>query len=163
MPSAAASIRGRRLQVTASELAAANSAEKCWLQIDSDAYDVTSYAPMHPDGASSIYKQCGKEITSKFYKVGAHSAALLALTVNVGRVVADPVSVPATTGAPATTGTPATTAVQSTPGVSITASVPAVTNGATTTIAGSTGGSMTYNSWSSESSESSESSDDRKK
>lgn len=83
----------RRLQgVTESELAAANSSDKCWLQIDSDAYDVTSYAPTHPSpgGASSIFAQCGNDVTTEFYAQSSHSSALLALVTNLGPVSADP-------------------------------------------------------------------------
>lgn len=59
---------GRRLQgVTESQLAAANTDDNCWLQIDSDAYDVTAYAPMHPSpgGASSIFAQCSNDVTTE--------------------------------------------------------------------------------------------------
>ena len=68
----------RRLQsVTADELAANNSPVSCWIQIDDDAYDVTSYAKDHPGGPDAITKSCGQDVTEKFYANLAHSAPLL--------------------------------------------------------------------------------------
>lgn len=89
-------IRGRRLQqVTQSQLAENNSPDSCWLQVDSTAYDVTSYANFHPGGSGAIHDQCGKDITSIYASSSQfHTPAALAAAANLGTVIPDPVATP---------------------------------------------------------------------
>jgi cytochrome b involved in lipid metabolism len=85
----------RRLQVTESQLAAANSASNCWLAIGGRAYDCTAYANsnQHPGGARTIHAQCGNDVTTKFNNEGAHKRSFLDSRVtDLGPLVADPVN-----------------------------------------------------------------------
>lgn len=82
----------RRLQVTKSELLATkNNPSSCWLQINSNAYDVTSYAGRHPVGFGAIHTQCRKEISQRYFGAASfHTTAGLGSAINMGIVVPDP-------------------------------------------------------------------------
>jgi predicted heme/steroid binding protein len=99
----------RRLQtVTPPELQANNSPSSCWIQVDGNAYDVTSYASMHPGGADSIRESCGRDVTNKFYARSEHSAVLLQFgPILKGAVVAAPTPTPAPVPAPTRAPVPA--------------------------------------------------------
>ena len=98
-PVAASPMVRRRLKtVTLSQLQSNNSPSSCWIQIDGNAYDVTSYPGMHPGGSSAIEKSCGKDITNKFFGRKEHSAQFLTILPQVvlqGAVVAAPPPTPA--------------------------------------------------------------------
>lgn len=49
-----------------SQVAVNNNKDSCWLIIDSNVYDVTSYLREHPGGSSEILPVCGKEATNAF-------------------------------------------------------------------------------------------------
>jgi cytochrome b involved in lipid metabolism len=48
---------------TATQVASHNSPNSCWLVINNQIYDVTSYIPNHP-GGPQIAQGCGQDITS---------------------------------------------------------------------------------------------------
>ena len=45
------------------EVAKHNTADDCWLVIESDVYDVTKFLPLHPAGKNVILKHAGKDAT----------------------------------------------------------------------------------------------------
>jgi cytochrome b involved in lipid metabolism len=51
---------------TISNIAKYNTPSKCWTIVNDNAYDVTSYAPIHPGGSDEIYAICGKDGSSLF-------------------------------------------------------------------------------------------------
>ncbi len=46
--------------LTAAVIAQHNTAADCWLVVNGQVYDVTSYLPMHPKGPASVIPYCGK-------------------------------------------------------------------------------------------------------
>lgn len=54
-------------EVTQDELAKHSTKEDCWLQIDSNVYDVTNFISKHP-GKDAILFGCGKDATAMFNK-----------------------------------------------------------------------------------------------
>jgi cytochrome b involved in lipid metabolism len=57
--------------ISMSEVAMHNSASDCWLVIDRDVLDVTSFVDKHP-GGSVITEGCGKDATGYFEGVREH-------------------------------------------------------------------------------------------
>lgn len=51
---------------TSEQVAAHNSTSNCWLIINNNVYDVSSFLGDHPGGASTIIPYCGKEATQAF-------------------------------------------------------------------------------------------------
>lgn len=69
---------------TASEVAAHNSTSDCWLIINNNVYNVSSFLGEHPGGASTIIPYCGKEATQAFDTQdrgsrGGHSSSATAM------------------------------------------------------------------------------------
>lgn len=54
-------------EVAQDELAKHSTKEDCWLQIDSNVYDVTNFVSKHP-GKDAILFGCGKDATAMFNK-----------------------------------------------------------------------------------------------
>jgi len=48
-----------------------NTASDCWMVIDSQVYNVTTYIPLHPN--RGIIRGCGQDATQMFNSVGQHS------------------------------------------------------------------------------------------
>lgn len=46
-------------KLSAQEIASHRSTSSCWIVVDSEAYDVTSYLNKHPGGAAVLLKQGG--------------------------------------------------------------------------------------------------------
>jgi cytochrome b involved in lipid metabolism len=64
------------------EIAKHNSANDCWLLINNNVYDVSSFISAHPGGAGTIIPNCGKESTQAFDTKGSnkpHSASANAM------------------------------------------------------------------------------------
>lgn len=59
--------------LTAEEVALRNTIEECWVIIDGNVYDLTSFASAHPGGQSRIENICGTDATSAFQ--GQHAGA----------------------------------------------------------------------------------------
>lgn len=51
---------------TMAQVAAANSAAKCWTAIRGDVYDLTSWVDQHPGGGDKILSICGTDGTAAF-------------------------------------------------------------------------------------------------
>lgn len=56
---------------TLADISAHNSKSDCWMVIDNDVLNVTSFIDKHP-GGSVILDGCGKDATSYFNGVGEH-------------------------------------------------------------------------------------------
>lgn len=52
------------------EISKHNSTGSCWLIINSQVYDVTSYLTAHPGGVRAIASYCGKDATTAFNTMG---------------------------------------------------------------------------------------------
>ncbi|KAI7847680.1 acyl-CoA dehydrogenase/oxidase [Circinella umbellata] len=52
---------------TRAEVAKHTSEDDCWIIIDSEVYDVTTFADMHPGGAQLLIEYGGKDVTDDFY------------------------------------------------------------------------------------------------
>lgn len=64
------------------EVATHNSQSDCWIVIDNNVYDVTSYIPIHPGGQSAIASRCGTDATNAFNTKGgggSHSSTARSL------------------------------------------------------------------------------------
>lgn len=60
-----------------SEISKHNQKSDCWLLINNQVYDVTSFLRLHPGGSSTIIPFCGGEATSAFNSQngqGSHSS-----------------------------------------------------------------------------------------
>jgi cytochrome b involved in lipid metabolism len=53
-------------KLTASEIAKHNTETDCYMIVNGKVYDVTTYLPVHPGGASRIIQYCGKDGTQAF-------------------------------------------------------------------------------------------------
>lgn len=51
---------------TMAEVAAANTAQKCWTTIDGNVYDLTTWISQHPGGKANILKLCGIDGAKEF-------------------------------------------------------------------------------------------------
>jgi alkylation response protein AidB-like acyl-CoA dehydrogenase len=54
-------------QFSASEVAAHNSADDCWIIIDNKVYDVTKFLKFHPGGKNVILRYAGQDATADFH------------------------------------------------------------------------------------------------
>ena len=52
--------------VTANEVAKHNSASDCWISINKNAYNVTTYLADHPGGSETIIPTCGTDATAAY-------------------------------------------------------------------------------------------------
>lgn len=62
---------GMSKSYTLDEVSLHNSASDCWLVINNNVYNVTSFIPKHP-GGKDIIKGCGKDATSMFNRENEH-------------------------------------------------------------------------------------------
>ncbi len=54
------------VKLTSSETAKHNTESDCYMIVNGKVYDVTTYLPVHPGGASRIIQYCGKDGTQAF-------------------------------------------------------------------------------------------------
>jgi cytochrome b involved in lipid metabolism len=66
----ATSTSNSKITLTANEVAKHNSANNCWLIINGNIYNVTSYLNTHPAGPDAIIPYCGKDATQAFNTKG---------------------------------------------------------------------------------------------
>ena len=59
------------------DVLAHNSRESCWVVIDDQAYDLTSYLDVHPGGSSIILKYAGRVIHLAANVAAAYSSLTL--------------------------------------------------------------------------------------
>ncbi|KAH6648253.1 mitochondrial cytochrome-like protein b2 [Truncatella angustata] len=57
------------------EVAKRNTSDSCWIVLNAEVYDVTSYLEQHPGGAAIILAQGGKDATAEFSRI--HSPDIL--------------------------------------------------------------------------------------
>ncbi|HLP79869.1 MAG TPA: cytochrome b5 domain-containing protein [Acidobacteriota bacterium] len=89
-------------QLTSDEVANHDSIDSCWIIVNNNVYDVTSYISIHPGGKQAILANCGKDATTAFGTKngeGAHSsfAQNLLKSFLVGPLVSTPTSPPIAT------------------------------------------------------------------
>lgn len=70
---------GPAITLTAQEIAKHNNSSDCWLIINQNVYNVTTYLNQHPGNAGTILPYCGQEATAAFDDKGrpggsSHSA-----------------------------------------------------------------------------------------
>ena len=76
------SAAGKERTVSLDELKWHDSAADCWMAIEGDVYNFTSYIPVHPAAPEALWKWCGKEATEAFNTKGygnPHSPAARAM------------------------------------------------------------------------------------
>ncbi|MFA6382152.1 MAG: cytochrome b5-like heme/steroid binding domain-containing protein [Candidatus Buchananbacteria bacterium] len=56
---------GQSVNLTLAEVAKHNQSNDCWLIINNQVYDLSSYAPYHP-GGSAMLPYCGREATAAY-------------------------------------------------------------------------------------------------
>lgn len=66
VPTTPTTVGTTALPTTFAELTAHDSSDDCWLAIDGNAYDVTTYLQLHPAGSRTITPWCGLEATVAF-------------------------------------------------------------------------------------------------
>lgn len=54
------------------EVTAHNNSDSCWLIVNQNVYDVTSYINQHPGGAELINSYCGLDATTAFNNKGGN-------------------------------------------------------------------------------------------
>ncbi|KAI8920050.1 acyl-CoA dehydrogenase/oxidase [Powellomyces hirtus] len=59
-------------ELSRSDVASHNTADSCWIIIDSNVYDVTNFLGLHPGGESIILNVAGKDATEQFYGLHRH-------------------------------------------------------------------------------------------
>jgi len=57
---------------SASEVTKHNKETDCWISINNNVYDVTTYIDIHPGGTKNITDYCGKEATESYNNVKKH-------------------------------------------------------------------------------------------
>ncbi|TQW06707.1 cytochrome b2 [Cordyceps javanica] len=82
-------------KISVSEVRKHNNSDSCWIVVDEQVYDMTSFAPTHPGGAQIIYRYAGKDASDQYNAV--HAPSLISKTLGseqqVGKL--DMVSAPA--------------------------------------------------------------------
>ncbi|EPX71660.1 NADPH-hemoprotein reductase [Schizosaccharomyces octosporus yFS286] len=58
-------------KVSMEELKKHNTKDDCWIAVRGKVYNVTAYAPYHPDGAKKIFKHSGIDATKQYMKAHA--------------------------------------------------------------------------------------------
>jgi len=77
---------------TTADVAMHNTANDCYLVINNNVYDVSSYIDMHPGGRRIITSRCGKEVTGIFTRIHSNRAWDLLKNFKVGRTDNIPVT-----------------------------------------------------------------------
>lgn len=54
------------VMLSAQEIATHNTTTDCWMIVNGNVYNITSYIPRHPGGAAAIKPYCGKDGTAAF-------------------------------------------------------------------------------------------------
>ena len=60
---------------TLQEIASHTTADDCWMIIEGDVIDATSFFGKHPGGDANLLKGCGKDATEMFSSVKKHDPA----------------------------------------------------------------------------------------
>jgi len=77
-------------QITVSEVKKHNKKEDCWIVINGEVIDLTSYLPDHPGGFDSILVQAGGDATSLFQEIHGKDAHDTLGYFTIGNLVEDP-------------------------------------------------------------------------
>ncbi|MFA5106387.1 MAG: cytochrome b5-like heme/steroid binding domain-containing protein [Candidatus Micrarchaeia archaeon] len=71
-------------QISASELAAHNSASDCWVAFQGKVYDITSFVPNHPGGPGRLIPLCGTSSQFEAAFTVKHGMSKVAVLESVG-------------------------------------------------------------------------------
>lgn len=66
--------------ISVAEVRKHSSVESCWIVVDGQVYDMTSFAPSHPGGAQIIYRHGGKDASDQYNAV--HAPSLISKTLD---------------------------------------------------------------------------------
>lgn len=77
---------GSRPVLTASEIARHSTANDCYLIINNNVYDVSSYIGSHPGGRQIITSSCGTEVSGIFARIHSNRAWDLLAKYKIGMV-----------------------------------------------------------------------------
>ncbi len=69
---------------TLADISSHNIRSNCYLAINNNVYDVSSYISFHPGGSSSITSNCGKEVTGIFSRIHSNRAWDLLAKYKIG-------------------------------------------------------------------------------
>jgi len=99
--------------ITASQVSGHSTASDCWMIVNGQVYDVTTYIPYHPGGQAAILPFCGQDATSAFVNLPhSQNAASLLASYYVGDLVpsaAPPAAAPPAAPPPAPPAAPPAT------------------------------------------------------
>jgi cytochrome b involved in lipid metabolism len=99
--------------LSAVEVAKHASPQDCWIIIQSNVYNVTSYLRLHPGGAGRITPYCGRDATQAFATKGGEGTHSRAASADLARYLLGPLNSASTVQAQASAGAPAGTAAVS--------------------------------------------------
>jgi cytochrome b involved in lipid metabolism len=132
------------VSLTTAEIATHNSSQNCWVIINNNVYNVTSFLPSHSGGSGAITPYCGKDATSAFNTKGGGGSHMSGdmnilsayLIGSVGSSIAVTSTTPSGGGVVATAPTATPTIVANVGGGSIPTATPIPSSGG--------GGTTTY-------------------
>jgi len=75
---------------TREEVAQHNTAKDCWMIIDGDVYDVSTFAKFHPGGKQTLLELGGKDVTDDFWGLHRHEVLDKYQRLKKGRVTDAP-------------------------------------------------------------------------
>ena len=75
---------------TREEVAQHNTAKDCWMIIDGDVYDVSTFAKFHPGGKQTLLELGGKDVTEDFWGLHRHEVLDKYQRLKKGRVTDAP-------------------------------------------------------------------------
>ena len=82
---------GGSVGISLDEVARHNSVQSCYLAINGNVYDVTSYLDYHPAGPGIILENCGKEVTGLFASIHSNRAWDLLARYKIGKLAKEQV------------------------------------------------------------------------
>lgn len=60
-------------KISTTEISWHNESDDCWIVVDGQVWDITSFAPEHPGGPGIIYKYAGRDATAAYNEIHAPS------------------------------------------------------------------------------------------
>ncbi|KAL9089902.1 MAG: hypothetical protein Q9159_002259 [Coniocarpon cinnabarinum] len=92
--------------VSAEEIRNHASSDDCWIVVDKEVWDITSFAPEHPGGPGIIHQHAGRDASTSFNSIHDYSLLpeSLPLTANIGSL--DTSNLPEDWAKPPPTATP---------------------------------------------------------
>lgn len=76
-------------KISISEIKSHNQSDDCWIVVDGQVWDITSFAPEHPGGPGIIYKYAGRDATAAYNEIHAPSIIKNGLSASANKGVVD--------------------------------------------------------------------------